>query len=98
LDMIGKWVIRTTQEAAEQAHQLVSEFISNANETVEHAMAARDHGSQFARGIRLTYHPDTRRHKERVSERAKNITNMDLVIFQKKEIREITLQCGRQTH
>jgi hypothetical protein len=72
-DTIGKWVIRTTQEAAEKAHQLVNNFINNANETVEHTMAAREHGGEFARGIWLTYHPDARRYKERVSARAKNI-------------------------
>jgi hypothetical protein len=40
-------------------------MIEIGNQTVEHAMVAKDRGGEFARGIRLTYYPDASKYKEK---------------------------------
>jgi hypothetical protein len=80
-DTIGKWAFRTTVAAAEEAQKLIKEMIETGNQTVEHAMVAKDRGGEFARGIRLTYHPDASRYKEKVKDRVgSGIENMDIIV------------------
>jgi hypothetical protein len=50
-DTIGKWAFRTTVAAAEEAQKLIEEMIEIGNQTVEHAMVAKDCGGEFASGI-----------------------------------------------
>jgi hypothetical protein len=79
-ETIGKWAIRTTVAAADETQKLVRELIEKGNKTVEHAIAAKDFGGEFARGIRLSYHPDAAKYKERVKDRAEKGAQMPVVI------------------
>jgi hypothetical protein len=85
-DTIGKWAIRTTVAAAEEAHKLVKELIEIGNKTIEHAMVVKERGGEFARGIRLTYHPDASKYKEKVKDRVGNgIENMHIIVTNQRE-------------